>query len=72
MEELDVSTLTPESRPPPRPLLAARFASASDADAFEYYGWGEIVNFEKSKCPELRATRLLPTSSPVVHLAVRR
>ncbi|KAH7285991.1 hypothetical protein KP509_33G054500 [Ceratopteris richardii] len=58
--------------PSPRALAAVRFASASDADVFEYYGWGEVVNFDKSKCPELRATRLLPTSSPVVHLAASR
>ncbi|MCO5571173.1 hypothetical protein L7F22_024907 [Adiantum nelumboides] len=58
--------------PPPHPLAAVRFASASDADVFEYFGWGEAVNFDRSKCPELRATRLLPTSSPVVHLAASR
>ena len=67
----DASSPTSDSYPHPRPLTVARFASASDADAFEYFGWGEIVNFERSKCPELQATRLLPTSSPIVHLAVR-
>lgn len=60
------------SRSPPHPLAVARFASASDADIFEYFGWGEVVHFDKSKCPELRAANLLPTSSPVVHLAASR
>ena len=72
MDDSDVASPIPDSHPPPRPLVTARFASASDADTFEYFGWGEVVNFERSKCPELRATRLLPTSSPVVHLAVRQ
>ncbi|KAI5082104.1 hypothetical protein GOP47_0001847 [Adiantum capillus-veneris] len=66
------STSAATAPEPPRPLAAVRFASASDADVFEYFGWGEAVNFDRSKCPELRATRLLPTSSPVVHLAASR
>jgi len=54
---------------PPRPLVAARFASAGDADIYEYFCWGEVIGFDKAKCPELRAAKLLPTSSPIVHLA---
>eukprot|EP01018_Ginkgo_biloba_P005352 Gb_11614 [translate_table: standard] len=54
---------------PPRPLAAARFASAGDADIYEYFGWGEVTHFDKAKCPELHAAKLLPTSSPIVHLA---
>lgn len=74
MDDWTAASTTPmaASQPPPRPLATARFASASDADVFEYFGWGEVVNFERSRCPELRATRLLPTSSPVVHLAASR
>lgn len=54
---------------PPLPLVAARFASAGDADVYEYFCWGEVTGFDKAKCPELRAAKLLPTSSPIVHLA---
>ncbi|KAH9305156.1 hypothetical protein KI387_009560, partial [Taxus chinensis] len=53
---------------PPRPLAAARFASASDADIYEYFSWGEVIGVDKAKCPELKAAKLLPTSSPIVHL----
>eukprot|EP00252_Welwitschia_mirabilis_P020889 TRINITY_DN5218_c0_g1_i1.p1 TRINITY_DN5218_c0_g1~~TRINITY_DN5218_c0_g1_i1.p1 ORF type:complete len:1369 (-),score=370.83 TRINITY_DN5218_c0_g1_i1:203-4309(-) len=54
---------------PPRPLAAVRFASAADADMYEFYGWGEVAGYDRTKCPELRAAKLLPTSSPIVHLA---
>ncbi|XP_057821905.1 uncharacterized protein LOC131034429 isoform X2 [Cryptomeria japonica] len=54
---------------PARPHAAARFASAGDADNYEYFGWGEVVGFDRAKCPELRAAKLMPTSLPIVHLA---
>lgn len=53
----------------PRPHAVARFSSAGDADNYEYFGWGEVVGFDRAKCPELRAAKLMPTSLPIVHLA---
>lgn len=55
---------------PPRPHAAGHFASAGDADNYEYFGWGEVVGFGRAKCPELRAAKLMPTSLPIVHLVV--
>lgn len=51
-------------------LSAVRFASTSNAENLEYFGWGEAVQSNKSRCVELMATKLMPTSSPIVHLAV--
>ncbi|KAJ7521893.1 hypothetical protein O6H91_19G073200 [Diphasiastrum complanatum] len=55
-----------------RAFEEVRFASANDAENLEFYGWGEVASLDKSKCSELPAAKLLPTSSPIVHLAASR
>ena len=54
----------------PALLAAVRFATSSSAEGLEYFGWGEVVHSNRSRCVELMAAKLMPTSSPIVHLTV--
>ncbi|KAG0586065.1 hypothetical protein KC19_2G060900 [Ceratodon purpureus] len=58
-----------EPKRPPAALAAVRYASASNAENLEYYGWGEVVQCYRTRCSELAAMKLKPTASPIVHLA---
>ncbi|XP_024533525.1 uncharacterized protein LOC9637453 isoform X1 [Selaginella moellendorffii] len=46
----------------------ARFLE-NNTEKLEYFAWGEVVAFDKAKCPDLKAMGTLPTKSPIVHLA---
>ena len=59
-----------EPKRPSAALAAVRYTSASNAENLEYYGWGEVVHCYRTKCLELAAMKLKPTTSPIVHLSV--
>ena len=66
----DKGIILMEPKRPPAALAAVRYASASNAENLEYYGWGEVVQCYRTRCSELAAMKLKPTASPIVHLAV--
>jgi hypothetical protein len=66
------STAVASNGPSPAAAILAtvRYASTDAAESLEYFGLGEVAQSNRSRCLELVATKLLPTSSPIAHLAV--